>query len=84
MIEGLKPGTYYLEIGDNSSDRIKIDVKDTSAVQKSENYLWTLWDTILVIAAVVFVAIFVFVIIRIIRNIRRKKTNEQKDNVKEK
>ena len=84
MIEGLKPGTYYLEIGDNSSDRIKIDVKDTSAVQKSENYLWTLWDTILVIAAVVFVAIFVFVIIRIIRNIRRKKANEQKDNVKEK
>ena len=84
MIEGLKPGTYYLEIGENSSDRIKIDVKDTSAVQKSENYLWTLWDTILVIAAVVFVAIIVFVIIRMIRNIRRKKANEQKDNVKEK
>ena len=84
IIEGLKPGTYYLEVGDNGSDRIKIDVKDTSAVQKSENYLWTLWDTILVIASVVFVAIVVFVIVRIIRNIRKKKANEQKDNAKEK
>ena len=84
IVEGLKPGTYYLEIGDNSSDRVKIDVKDTSAVQKSENYLWTLWDTILVIASVVFVAIVVFVIIRTIRNIRKKKANEQKDNVEEK
>lgn len=84
IVEGLKPGAYYLEIGDNSSDRIKIDVKDTADLQKSENYIWTLWDTIMVIASAVLFAIVVFIILRIIRSRRKKKANEQKDNVEEK
>lgn len=84
IIEGLKPGTYYLEVGENSSDRIKIDVKDTSALQKSENYIWTMWDTILLIASAIMFVIAVIIIIRIISFRRKKKANEQKDNVEEK
>lgn len=82
VIEGLVPGPYYLVVGDNESDRTKIDVKDTARMQRSETYIWTLWDTILVIASVVLFAIVVFMIIRLIRYRRKKKANaQQKDSI---
>ena len=86
IIEGLAPGTYYLEIGESSSDRIKIDVKDTSALQKSGTFRWTLWDTILILAAAALIAIISFVTVRAVRNRRKKKKDNerQKDTVEEK
>ena len=82
VIEGLVPGPYYLVVGDNESDRTKIDVKDTAQMQRSETYIWTLWDTILAIASVVLFAIVVFMIIRLIRYRRKKKANaQQKDSI---
>ena len=86
VIEGLAPGTYYLEIGDNNSDRVKIDVKDISALQKSETFKWTLWDTILILAAAALIAIISFITVRVVRNRRKKKkaNEQQKDTVEEK
>ena len=84
-IEGLEPGVYYLETNGDSSSKTKINVKDNGGVQKFSKRVWTMWDTVLVITAVVAAALIMFVAIRVIRYVRRKKPNEpQKKPVEKK
>lgn len=77
LIEGLEPGLYSLEINGVSSSDMIIDLKDTGTLQKLETSVWTMWDTISAVFAAALFAVLVFVIVRIIRRIgKKKKANE--------
>ena len=86
MIDDIEPGTYQLEINGDSSSRLKVNVKDVGTVQKFETKVWTIWDTVLVIAGIITTVIVLFITIRVIRYLRRKKkqNGKQKNTVKEK
>ena len=77
LIEGLDPGVYHLELNGDSSSRIRVTVKDKAELQKSETFIWTMWDTILVVASAVIAGLLIFLAVRIIIKVRRKrKANE--------
>lgn len=79
-IEGLEPGAYTLQVSGHSP--IHINVKDVSSMQKSETYVWTLWDTILTVTSIVILAFIIYIIIRIVLYRKKKKANgQQKDSV---
>lgn len=74
-IEGLEPGSYFFEVGEDKNTRIRVHVKDTAKLQKAETQVWTLWDTIMTVAFVLLTTIIVFVSIRLVRFRKRKKAN---------
>lgn len=84
LIEGLEPGVYTMVTNDNTSSGLQINVKDIGTLQKSESQMWTLWDTILVVASVIVLALIIYIIIRIARSRRKKANDHQKDSIKEK
>lgn len=73
LIEGLKPGLYTLEINGRKSSSNIIDVKDVGVLQSHVTEIWTAWDSVSVALAVILLAALVFVFIRILRRIGKKK-----------
>lgn len=79
LLEGVEPGVYTLDIN-NGASSIQVNVKDVATLQKAETEMWTMWDTILVAASVIGIALIVFIIIRLIRRGKRKKANEKQQS----
>lgn len=73
MIEGLEPGLYTMEVNDRKSTRTFIDLKDNGNLQRLSTAVWTIWDTITVIGAVIVLALITLLITNIFRKVRRKK-----------
>lgn len=76
VFEDLDTGIYYLEVNGNSDSRTQITVKDIAKPQSTVTYIWTLWDTILVVTSTVAVGLITFLIIHLARRRRRKKRYE--------
>ena len=72
-IVGLEPGLYTLEVDGNTSAQSTIDLKDNGKVQTLSTSIWTMWDTIAVAAAVVLLAMIIFLTIRLINRFRKRK-----------
>ena len=77
VIEGLEPGVYYLEMNDDENSRVQLTVKEIAKPQSTVTYVWTLWDTILVITGAVSVGLAAFIIIHLVRRRRKKRSHEQ-------
>lgn len=75
-IEGLEPGEYFLVTNNDSDSKVRIHLKDNGKLQKAQAQIWTLWDTILVSASVVAAAVIIFLLTRLARYRRRKKSDE--------
>ena len=73
--EDLDPGTYFLEVGLRKSSRVNIDLKDQGGIQTVATTYWTLWDTIAVVGAVMLLLLIAFIVISLIRNKRKKKSD---------
>lgn len=75
ILENLETGVYTLEVNGNSTSKTQITVKDVAKPQSTVTYIWTLWDTILVITATVAVGLIVFLIIWLTRRRKRRRSS---------
>ena len=71
LITGLEPGLYTLEV--DGSSPITVEVKDNGETQSVSTTVWTIWDTISVALAVVLFAAIIFIAVRVINRLRKKK-----------
>lgn len=76
MIEGLEPGMYSLEINGKKSSSNIIDLKDNGKLQTLNTSMWTAWDSVTVIFAAVLLSLLIFIFVRIIRRVGKKKSHE--------
>ena len=86
LTEGIEPGDYMLETNGDSSSQKKITVRDQSGMQSFVTKTWTTWDTVLIIGCAIGAALFIFITIRVILYLRKrkKKVNGQQKNTVEK
>ena len=86
LTEGIEPGDYMLETNGDSSSQKKITVRDQSGMQSFITKTWTTWDTVLIIGCALGAALFIFITIRVILYLRKrkKKVNGQQKNTVEK
>lgn len=75
LIEGLEPGSYYFEVGEDKNTRIRVNVKDSAKLQKAETQIWTMWDTIMTAAFILLATIIFLVVVRLLRFRKRKRAN---------
>jgi len=73
MIEGLEPGLYTMEVNGRKSTRTFIDLKDIGKLQRLSTAVWTIWDTISVVGALIMLALISLLLINVFRRAKRKK-----------
>ncbi len=82
VMEGLEPGAYELEINNNRSGRIKIDLKDIGKLQQMNKEIWTLWDTVSVVVSAAVIGLAVFLVIYFVRKNKGKRKSKTESGEK--
>ncbi len=83
VIEGLDPGEYTMEVDNMLKLTQEITLRDSAALQKAEQAVWTWLDTGAVVLAVVMLGFIVILIVHFARRVRKRKANGKQENEEE-